>query len=118
MEKLEYRIKVAGNWVAKHGPEHLKFTLLENPSEVSSVIDVKQAKGLRVLAGELDKQWTPEEFHKVIYQTARNIGIEPNSLFEAIYLSLIKKRRGPKAAALILSLDKDFVKKRFTFFKQ
>jgi len=118
MEKLKQRIAVAGNWVAKYGPEHLKFTLLENPSEVLNDINAQQSEGLCTLVDELDKQWTPEAFHKLIYQTARGIGIEPNSLFEAIYLSLIKKRKGPKAAALILSLDKDFVKKRFTFFKQ
>jgi len=116
--KLENRIRVAGNWVGKYGPEHLQFTLLEQPSVVASLLSVQQKQGLQSLAKEVGKAWTPEAFHKVIYQTARGMGMEPNSLFEAIYLSLINKRKGPKAAALILALDDVFVKTRFTFFKQ
>jgi lysyl-tRNA synthetase class 1 len=81
-------------------------------------MSAEQKNGLSILAGELDGKWTPEAFHKFIYQTARGIGIEPSSLFEAIYLSLINKVKGPKAAALILSLDRNFVKERFTFFKE
>lgn len=117
MKRLENRVRVAGNWAVRFAPEHLRFTILENPKEVSGLIDLKQAEALSALAEEVEKQWTPEAFHKVIYQTARRLGLEPNSLFEAIYHALIKKEKGPKAAALILSLDRDFVKKRFTFFK-
>ncbi|MFH1126331.1 MAG: hypothetical protein V1703_04335, partial [Candidatus Altiarchaeota archaeon] len=114
LERLRRRITVAGNWVRKYGPEHLKFTLLGNPCEVSGKLSLQQKHGLRVLAENLDKRWTPENFHKFIYQTARDIKVEPNNLFEAIYLSLINKKKGPKAAALILALDRDFVKERFT----
>jgi lysyl-tRNA synthetase class 1 len=34
-------------------------------------------------------------------------------MFEAIYLVLVGKRKGPKAASFILSLDADYVRKRF-----
>jgi len=117
LERLKRRIDVAGAWVERHGPPQLKFTLLDDPKKVSGKINAKQAEALSVLAGFLGKKWMPEAFHKVIYQTARSLGMKPDSLFEAIYLSLINQKRGPKAAALILSLDVEFVTKRFTFFK-
>ncbi|MDD5112077.1 MAG: lysine--tRNA ligase [Candidatus Altiarchaeota archaeon] len=116
--RLERRIEAAGRWVEKYGPEQLKFRILENPESVAGKLSAQQIEGLVLLSKELGKRWKPEDFHKLIYNTARGIGLEPNGLFEAIYLSLINKVKGPKAASLILSLDGDFVKKRFMFFKQ
>jgi lysyl-tRNA synthetase class 1 len=118
LKKLEKRINAAGGWVGRYGPEHLKFTLLEDPNGISEPLSQLQKKGLAVLAGQLKGRWTPEAFHKVIYNTARGVGLEPDELFTAIYTSLINKRKGPKAASLILSLEPDFVVNRFTFFKQ
>ena len=41
-------------------------------------------------------------------------GISTKDAFAAIYTSLIGKDHGPKAAWLILSLDKTFVRNRFS----
>ena len=54
-----------------------------------------------------------EAFQTKIYEIGKEIGLSGKETFGAIYVSLIGKDHGPKAAWLILSLEKEFVKKRF-----
>ncbi|MDI6655084.1 MAG: lysine--tRNA ligase, partial [Candidatus Hydrothermarchaeota archaeon] len=54
-----------------------------------------------------------EEIHAQIYQIANETKIPLNEAFQAVYLSIIGKTRGPRAGALIASLDKEWVIKRF-----
>ena len=114
-EMLERRLTLSKNWVDSFGPENLKFKLLadEDSSKEYAKLDVKQKEALEKLYGELNANYTPEQFHKRIYETARGIGLKPDMLFEAIYKVFIGKSKGPKAASFILTLDKDFVEKRF-----
>ncbi|ODS42385.1 MAG: lysine--tRNA ligase [Candidatus Altiarchaeales archaeon IMC4] len=109
--RLDKRTRLAGNWVRRFGPDYLRFELLQDVSGIC--LDEKQKEGLSILAGELDKKYKPAELHKKIYETARSIGLEPNSLFDSIYLSLIGKTKGPRAGYFLLALDKNFVQKRF-----
>jgi len=51
--------------------------------------------------------------HKRIYDTARSIDLKPGELFDAVYLVLTGKLKGPKAASFLLTLDKNFVTERF-----
>ena len=48
-----------------------------------------------------------------IYEIGKELGLKGSETFAAIYVALLGKNHGPKAAWLILSLDKAFVKKRF-----
>lgn len=116
LERLEKRVELAKNWNAEYGPDYLRFTLLDDPGfqKVREELSEKQSTALGRLADELDRKWKPEELHKRIYETSRELGLKPPELFKAIYLVLIGKKKGPKAASFILSLDRDFVKERFT----
>ena len=55
-----------------------------------------------------------EAFQTEIYEIGKSVGLNGKETFGAIYLSLLGKDHGPKAAWLILSLEKEFIKKRFT----
>jgi len=114
-ERLVFRVKLAGHWVRKHGPDYLMFELLDDmqSAEEYARLDDKQKECLSILSKELDKEWTAEKFHKKIYETARGAGLEPPRLFDAVYSVLIGKKKGPKAASFILSLERDFIVKRF-----
>ena len=68
---------------------------------------------LKLVAIELDKKWDPEEFQTKIYDIGKSLGLNGGHTFAAIYKAILGKSHGPKAAWLILSLDKEFVKKRF-----
>ena len=111
---LEEWAVYAKNWVEKYAPESARFTVQkEIPSEVSKLSN-EQRQILKQIASELDKKWTPEEFQIRIYDIGKDLGLNGKQTFAAIYLSLLGKDHGPKAAWLILSLDKEFVKKRFS----
>jgi len=116
--RLVRRVRLAGEWVGKYGPEYLQFELLDEKRADGqySQLDERQRECLKRLAIELDGDWTPEGFHKRIYETARGAGLEPPRLFDAVYLTLIGKRKGPKAASFLLSLDRELVAKRFHNF--
>lgn len=113
-EGLEEWAKYAKVWVEQYAPESAKFLVQkEIPESVKTLTD-KQKELLHKIAEELDKDWDAEAFQIQIYEYGKALGLNGKETFAAIYKSLIGKDHGPKAAWLILSLDKEFVKKRFT----
>lgn len=110
---LEAWAKYAKVWVDKYAPESEKFIIQkELPGEANNLSE-QQKELLASISKELSKKWDPEEFQTKIYELGKEIGLNGKQTFSAIYTALLGKDHGPKAAWLILSLDKDFVKKRF-----
>ncbi len=113
LKKFVSRVRLAGEWVKRHGPDYLVFDLnVDVQGAYASLSDV-QKRVLSRIAGELEGRWSPESFHKRIYEVSRELGVNPADTFKAIYAALIGKERGPKAAAFVLSLDKELVRRRF-----
>jgi lysyl-tRNA synthetase class 1 len=112
-EGLEDWAKYAKVWVEKFAPEEDKFTIQKTVPTSAQSLSPTQKQFLKKVAEELEKKWTGEEFQTQIYELGKALGLNGKQSFAAIYLSLIGKDHGPKAAWLILSLDKEFVKKRF-----
>lgn len=110
---LEDWAQYARIWVEKFAPEQDKFSVQENLPKEAESLSEKQKELLGKIAKELDKTWTGDEFQTKIYDMGKELGLNGKETFAAIYLSLIGKDHGPKAAWLILSLDKEFIKKRF-----
>ncbi len=115
LDRLGKRIKLAQEWNKIYGPDYLQFTLLDDTDshKIRETLSKEQTTALEKIVDELNTEWTPKELHKRIYEISREAQLKPPKLFEAIYLVLIGKMRGPKAASFILTLDKDLVKKRF-----
>jgi lysyl-tRNA synthetase class 1 len=112
-EGLEDFAKYAKVWVEKFAPEEDKFTVQKQlPSQVQN-LSKEQKEFLRKLAKEISKKSEAEDLQTKIYDLGKELGLNGKQTFAAIYLSLIGKDHGPKAAWLILSLDKEFVEKRF-----
>jgi lysyl-tRNA synthetase class 1 len=112
-EGLEEWANYARVYVEKYAPESEKFLVQEEvPAEVESLSE-KQKELLKKIASELEKDWDAEELQTQIYEDGKALGLNGKETFAAIYIALIGKNHGPKAAWLILSLDKAFVKKRF-----
>lgn len=112
-EGLEEWAKYAKVWIEKYAPDNDKFLVQkELPVEVGDLSE-KQKELLARIASELDKDWDAEEFQTQIYEFGKALGLNGKETFAAIYTALIGKNHGPKAAWLILSLEKEFVKKRF-----
>ncbi len=114
--RLMRRVRLAQSWNSTHGPDYLQFTLLgdEASEEARKNLGELQQKALSGIAAEVGGGLPAEVLHKRIYEISREIGIKPQEVFEAVYLVLIGKKKGPKAASFILSLDVDFVRRRFS----
>ncbi len=112
-EGLTEWAKYAKVWVEKYAPESEKFTIQEELPKMVEELSQKQKELFVKVSQELGKKWTGEEFQTKIYELGKELGLNGKDTFSAIYLSLIGKDYGPKAAWLILSLDKKFVQQRF-----
>ena len=110
---LKERAKYARIWLEKFAPESEKFSIKEQlPSEAGQLNNLQRELLIKITK-EIEKKWEPEKFQMEIYNWGKELGINSTQTFQAIYLPLLGKNHGPKAAWLILSLDKEFVKKRF-----
>jgi len=113
-EGLEEWAKYARVWVEKYAPESEKFLIQKELPEAAKNLSHEQKELLQKIAFELDKNLDAEIFQTSIYEIGKALGLNGKQTFAAIYSALLGKDHGPKAAWLILSLDKEFVKKRFT----
>jgi lysyl-tRNA synthetase class 1 len=106
-------VKYARIWIEKYAPDSEKFEVTkELPAEVKNLTQ-EQKNYLQKIALEVGKKWNPEDFQKALFEWSKELAIPSKDAFAAIYLVLIGKDHGPKAGWLILSLDKEFIKKRF-----
>ena len=113
-EGLEEWAKYAKIWIEKYAPEEYKFSVKKELPKEAVDLSSEQKELLVKVSKELDKEWIGEDFQTRIYELGKELELSGKETFAAIYLSLIGKDHGPKAAWLILSLDKEFVKKRFS----
>lgn len=111
---LEDWVIYARNWLEKYAPEDEKFTIQKEIPKDALALSKEQNELLKLISKELDKKLDPEEFQARIYDLGKGLGLNGGYTFAAIYKALLGKSHGPKAAWLILSLDKEFVKKRFS----
>ncbi|MBI2621271.1 MAG: lysine--tRNA ligase [Candidatus Levybacteria bacterium] len=112
-EGLEEWAKYARVWVERFAPEDQKFIVQKELPEAVKHLSNEQKKFLAELSKIIGEYKNPEEFQTKIYDLGKDIGLKSWQAFEAIYKALLGKHHGPKAAWLILSLDKEFVKQRF-----
>ncbi len=113
-EGLEEWAKFARTWVDRYAPESEKFVVQKNtPSEANNLTS-NQKYYLQLIADELEKTRSPEELQLRMYEISQERNLSSKEAFAAIYTALLGKNHGPKAAWLLLSLDKQFVKERFT----
>lgn len=109
---LEERVRHVRNWLDKYAPESVKFEVQKELPKVK--LSEKQIKFLNELAKVIEsEELNAVELHNRIYDIMREHGLNAKEAFQAIYKVLIGKKRGPRAASFILSLDKNFVVKRF-----
>ncbi len=113
-EGLEQWAEYARVYIEKYAPDSEKFAIQKELPEQAKNLTDKQKKLLQKIADELDNAADAEMFQTQIYELGKSLGLSGKETFGAIYTSLIGKDHGPKAAWLILSLEKEFVKKRFT----
>ena len=112
-EILKERMKYAKIWLDGYAPADFVFKVQEKlPSQVKE-LSPEQKKYLREVAEIIQKEWKDEtQLSYELYEAAKKVGLPSLKAFEAIYLTLLGKSHGPKAAALLLSQDKKFLAER------
>lgn len=109
---LKAQISRVRTWLESYAPDKYKFELLTK-TPTTDLTDL-QKKLLGNVAQLLIKGGvSAEEIHNYIYQNGKELGLSPQESFQAVYLSLIGQKSGPKAGWFIDNLDKDFVIERF-----
>src|SRR5262249_20217182 len=77
-------------------------------------LDLEQREFLARLAGSLREDMTGEEVHLLVYDLAKGFpNAKPAALFQAIYVALLGKPRGPRAGFFIAALGPSVCAARF-----
>lgn len=119
-EELKKRIKYAQVWISTYAPEDYKFEIQETvPEATKNFSDIQKTALKEVLAyieqAELgpDGTFDGQAIHTTLHDIKKTTGIDPKEFFEAIYLSILGKKSGPKAGWFLSVMNKDFLVKRF-----
>ena len=89
----------------------MKFIIQKDiPENAYTLTDLQKKYLLKVLS-ELDDEWDAEELQKQLYLWAKKLNLSSNEAFRALYIPLLGKDYGPRAAWLILKEDRNFINK-------
>lgn len=110
---LDERIKYAKVWIEKYAPSEFKLNTITEISEKTKDLTGEQKAFLKETIRLLNNLNDPEELQLALYNLTKELGFDAKKSFSAIYISLIGKEFGPKAAWFLLSLPKDQVIARF-----
>jgi len=110
---LEDRIKYAKIWLDGYAPKEAIFTpSKEIPEEASNLTPDQKSYLLKVVSLIKTEYKNPLDFQQALYDLAKEMGLSTKDAFSAIYLSLIGKSHGPRAAWFLLEHSK-LAQKRF-----
>jgi len=114
MKRLNELMRKTRKWVDKYAPQQLRYRVLD---EISPKI--KNTLSFRELLIELGHklasldEWNQEKIKEVMIKLTENMGNDDRKAFyQEFYKVFIGQPRGPRAAALVEALGKEFVKKR------
>jgi lysyl-tRNA synthetase class 1 len=113
-EAIAARLQFAQRWLARFAPEDLKFEVRESLPQEALALTPAQRGFLARLAEALRPEQDGEAVHALVYALARDVtGAKPAELFQAIYLALLGKPRGPRAGWFVAALGAEFCAARF-----
>ena len=105
---LEERKEYAQIWINRYAPEDYQLTPTEELPTAATKLADEQIAFLDQVHDLIDsKDWDPQELQQAIFDAAK-AGIGARQGFQAIYLAYLGKTAGPRAAWLLLALDKKF----------
>lgn len=112
-EILEERIKYAKIWLKNFAPQAVVYKVSQKITSQGKSLSGEQKQYLKALPNLLSKDWPdPEKLQYELYELAKKLKVSPKKAFQAIYLVLLGKTYGPKAAWLLKEQNKTFLDKR------
>jgi len=110
-EEILARAANVETWLNKYAPDYVKFQLQEKLPAAVNNLAPEERKALGELADRIGSK-TAAEIHDEVYAVARENGMDPKKFFQAIYITFLGDRQGPKVGWFLASLDRDFVRAR------
>lgn len=110
---IEARLPYASRWLERFAPEDVRFTVRGDVPEEASSLDDEQRAFLAALADALAEGVSADAISSSIQDLARAFESANRHLFQAIYVALLGKPRGPRAAPFIEILGAEFCAERF-----
>jgi len=112
-EAVQRMVEKARYWLERFAPDEVKFEVKkELPTSAKNLPD-ELKRALRILSERFEEiEWEAERIHREIYSVAEELDIKAPKIFQAIYLSILDKKSGPRAGWFLMSLGREFVVRR------
>ena len=108
------RLTYARRWLDRHAPDDVRFEVRKDLPDEARALSPEQKAFLRRLADGLDDGMSGEAVHLLVYDLAKAFpDSKPASLFQAIYVALLGKPKGPRAGTFIAALGPGLAARRF-----
>lgn len=108
------RLEYAKRWLARHAPEEIKFEVQATLPPAVAGLSAEQKAFLGKLAAALSDTMDGEAIHLLVYELAKEFpAAKPAQLFQALYVALLGKPRGPRAGTFIAALGPAVCAERF-----
>jgi len=113
-ERVAERLPYVRRWLEDLASDEMRFEVRAELPPETGRLSLDQRRFLERLAVDLREGMSGEEIHASVYALAREFpDTKPAALFEAIYLSLLGKSRGPRAGWFVSVLGVRFCAERF-----
>lgn len=100
---LRERIKYVKIWLAEYAPQDQVFKVTREIPEEVRKLDKQQKEYLKKASILLRRSWSsPQDLQQELYNLAKRLKIPAQKAFSTIYIALLGKSHGPKAAWLLL----------------
>ncbi len=110
------RLRQALKWVKNYGPEDDRVQLLATlPREVREALTAEAREALSILRSQLESlPWREETVKDAMVELtgSGDLPLSTKKFFAALYTVFLGKPSGPRAAPLLVVLDKNFVLER------
>lgn len=115
---LKERLAYAEIWVQNYAPAEYQLRPQAEMPEEAKTLSAEQKTFLIELEQLLNdqKDLDPAQLQQQIFELSKN-SVGPRKAFESIYLLLLGKKAGPRAAWLLKSTDSELLKSRFEEIK-
>lgn len=113
---LNSRITYGKKWLSTFAPDEYKFEIQRSLPPATNSFTPTQKQALRMIAEFIASHTTldGQKLHSFLHELKTSVPIEPKELFEAVYVSILGKKSGPKAGWFLSVLDKKFLVERFS----
>ncbi len=114
-DRVERRLEQSRIWVEKYVPENRVVLLEALTPEVEKALEDRDREALRAYLDRASKApWTEEAIKESMVSLTKvgKLPVDTSRFFRDLYLVLLGKERGPRAAPFLAVLEKDWVLKR------